>query len=279
MRKRTVFFVSDQTGITAETLGHGLLTQFEGIDFRHVTLPFINTIDKAREAVRRINLTAQVEGNKPIVFCTFVQPEYRDVVRECAGLCLDFFDAFIGPLERELEVRSSHTTGRAHGMADVAQYTRRIDAVNYAMANDDGVSAKNYDKADIILIGVSRCGKTPTCLYLALRHGVFAANYPLTDDDFESQQLPAPLRQYADKLFGLTIQAERLAQIRAGRRPDSNYASPRQISFEIRQAEAIFRRFGVPFVDTTHTSIEEIATSIMQQTNIQESLGQVSENQ
>lgn len=263
MRKRTVFFVSDQTGITAETLGQSLLTQFEEVRFRRITLPFIASVDKARDAVRRINLTAQVEGHRPIVFATFVQEDLRDLVATSDGLFLDFFGAFINPLEQELEMKSSHTTGRAHGMANSASYTRRIDAINFAMENDDGVRVDGYDKAQVILVGVSRCGKTPTCLYLALQHGVYAANFPLTDDEFESGRMPKDIEAHKDKLFGLTIEAGRLRQIRDGRRPDSRYASAQQVSFELREAESLYRRYGIPFMDTTHTSVEEIAARIL----------------
>ena len=272
MKQRTVFFVSDQTGITAETLGRSLLTQFDGLKFRHVTLPFIATGDKAREAVRRINLTAEVEGVRPLVFSTFVQNEIRDIVRGCNGLLLDFFDAFIGPLERELERPSSHTSGRAHGLADDAAYARRIDAVNFTLANDDGIGVQNYARADLILVGVSRSGKTPTCLYLALQYGVYAANYPLTEEHFDamSGDLPEPLRPHSKKLVGLTIEARRLQQIRANRRPDSRYASAQQISFELREAEALFKMHAIPYLDTTHASIEEIAIRILDSTGLRE---------
>lgn len=264
MLTRTVFIISDQTGITAETLGHSLLTQFEGVQFREVTLPFIDTVDKAADAVRRINLTYEVEGSRPIVFCTFVQSEIRDVVKMCKGLFLDFVDTFIGPLEKELELKSSHTTGKAHGLHDSDTYSRRMEAVNYALNNDDGVNMSSFATAQVVLLGVSRCGKTPTCLYLALQHGIFAANYPLNEDDFEAGKIPDALTRHKDKLFGLTIDTERLQSIREERRPDSRYASSRQVSFEVRAAEALFRKYGVPSINTTHTSIEEIAANVLQ---------------
>lgn len=260
---RTVFLISDQTGITAETLGHSLLTQFEGVQFREVTLPFIDTVDKAEEAVRRINLTYELEGSKPIVFCTFVQPEIRSVFNACKGLCLDFFDAFIEPLEKELEVKSSHTTGKAHGLSDSNSYSRRMEAVNYAVANDDGLNPGGLARAQIILVGVSRCGKTPTCLYLALQHGVFAANYPLNEDDFETGRLPPSLVKFQSRLFGLSIDPARLQQIREERRPDSRYASARQVGYELRAADGLFQKYNIPAMNITHTSIEEIAAKAM----------------
>ena len=261
--RRTVFFVSDQTGVTAETMGHSLLTQFDGQEFRPVTLPFISSIDKAREAVRRIDATAAEEGTRPIVFSTLVQEDVRAVVKTARGLFLDFFDAFLGPLEQELSTKSTHATGRAHGMSDLAAYTTRINATNFAVANDDGAGARDYEHADVILVGVSRSGKTPTCLYLALQYGIFAANYPLTEEDLESSRLPRPLASHARKLYGLTIRPDRLQQIRNERRPDSRYASAQQVQYELRAAETLFARHGIPSINTTECSIEEIASRIL----------------
>lgn len=268
MNYRTVFFVSDQTGITAETLGHSLLTQFDGLRFRALTVPFLNTPDKARECVRRINLTAEVEGVRPIVFATMVQDDLREIISDSRGLVLDFFGAFIGPMERELGISSTHATGMAHGVADQRSYTRRIDAMNYALEHDDGSTTRDYSKADIIMVGVSRSGKTPTCLYMALRYGVYAANYPLTEEEFEQGKLPAPLARHKELLFGLTITPQRLQQIRHERRPQSNYASPGQVSFELRSAEALFTRYGIKYIDTTESSVEEIASTVLDKTGL-----------
>jgi regulator of PEP synthase PpsR (kinase-PPPase family) len=272
MSHRTVFFVSDQTGVTAETMGHSLLTQFGGLAFRQVTLPFISTTEKAEEAVRRINATAVAEGVRPVVFSTLVQEPLREVVRRANGLFLDFFDAFLSPLEVELQVRSSRTEGRAHGIADIGAYTLRINATNFALANDDGGATQDYERADVILVGVSRSGKTPTCLYMALQYGIFAANYPLNDDDFEQNRLPSKLSRFQGKLYGLTIAPERLQQIRNERRPDSKYSSAGQVAYELRSAEALFRQYGIPFIDTTETSIEEIASRIIERSQLERRL-------
>lgn len=269
MNRRTVFFVSDQTGVTAETMGHSLLTQFDGLEFRPVTLPFISTPDKAEEAVRKINLVAEQEGTRPIVFSTLVQDDLRALVKRANGLFLDFFDAFLGPLEAELAVRSSHTSGRAHSISDLNAYTTRINATNFALANDDGAGARDYVRADVVLIGVSRSGKTPTCLYLALQYGVYAANFPLTEDELESGSLPPTLRPHQRKLFGLTIKPERLQQIRNERRPDSRYSSAQQVQYEVRAAEALFARLGIPFLETTECSIEEISSRILDRTGLE----------
>ncbi len=263
--KRTVFFISDRTGITAETLGHSLLTQFDTFEFNQQTIPFVNSEAKAIETVALIDRHAEESGRRPIVFSTTVSDEIRDVLRTSSALFLDFFDTFIGPLEQELETRSSHTSGRAHGMADRAGYQMRIDAMNYALSHDDGITTRSFERADVILLAPSRCGKTPTCLYLAMHHGIFAANYPLTDEDLEQARLPQRLADYQSKLYGLTINPERLHQLRTERRPGSRYASPAQCSYEVRQAETLYGRYGVPRADTTSISVEEIATLIIQE--------------
>lgn len=272
MVKRTVFFVSDQTGITAETLGHSLMTQFDGIEFRQVTLPFISTVDKAIEAVRKIDLTGEEEGVRPIVFSTLVAEDVRNVVRGSSGFFLDFFDPFLAPLEAELKTQSTHMASRTHRMADTHAYAMRMDATNFALANDDGSVTRDYERADVILVGVSRSGKTPTCLYLAMQYGIFAANYPLTEEDLESRRLPRALETHTRKLFALTIRADRLQQIRNERRPDSRYSSAAQILFELRAAESLFERNGIPVIDATEVSIEEISTRILDRTGIERRL-------
>ena len=272
MIKRTVFFVSDQTGITAETMGHSLMTQFDGIEFRQVTVPFIATVDKAIEAVRKIDLVGLQEGVRPIIFSTLVREDIRNVVRGSSGFFLDFFDPFLSPLENELKTQSTHMASRTHRMADTHAYATRIDATNFALANDDGSVVRDYERADVILVGVSRSGKTPTCLYLAMQYGIFAANYPLTEDDLESRKLPSALEAHARKLFGLTIKPDRLQQIRNERRPDSRYSSAPQVAFEVRAAESLFERHGIPMLDATEVSIEEISSRILDRTGIERRL-------
>jgi len=234
-----------------------------------VTLPFIDTHDKAREAVEKINLAAKNSGPRPIVFSTLVQDDFRTIVRAANGLHLDIFDVFLEPLETELQQKSSHTAGRAHGMSDIESYMKRIEATNFALANDDGGISRNYEVADVILVGVSRSGKTPTCLYLALQYGVYAANYPLTDEEFDNGDLPDILLKQKKKLFGLTIAPTRLRQIRKERRPVGRYSSVQQVGFEVRSAENIFKRHGIPYVDTTEFSIEEIASRILDGTGVE----------
>ncbi len=269
MIERTVYFLSDQTGVTAETLGHSLLTQFDTQRFRQVTLPFIDSEDKAKKAVQKINAAAAVEGNRPIIFSTLVQDQIRAIVREAKGLHLDIFDVFLEPLEEELQARPSHQSGKAHGMSDLAAYMKRIEATNFVLANDDGGVSRDYDMADVILIGVSRSGKTPTCLYLALQYGVYAANYPLTEEELESGNLPDILLQQKHKLFGLTIAPLRLQQIRKERRPLGNYSTAQQVRYELRETDKLFKRYGIPSVDTTEFSIEEIASRILDSTGVE----------
>ena len=264
MIPRTVCFVSDRTGITSETLGQALLAQFEGVETRTVTMPFVSTLEEARGVVERINAIARTEQARPIIFSTLVDDDVRALVKEADGFFLDFFDAFLAPLESELEVRSAHITGRATpGAAADPAHSARIDATNFALANDDGSGARDYRGADLILIGVSRTSKTPTSLYLALQYGIFTANYPLTDEDLETGKLPKVLQPYVGKLYGLTIGAERLQRIREERRPGSRYASPQQVRYEVRTALSIFERQGIPHLDVSECNVEEIASRIL----------------
>lgn len=269
MNERTAFFLSDQTGVTAETLGHSLLVQFDGQKFRQVTLPFIDTEDKASAAVRKINAAGARDALRPVVFSTLVQPNLRDIVRTSEGLHLDIFDEFLEPLALEFKERPIYASGRAHGMSDIEVYMKRIEATNFALANDDGGITRNYEMADVILVGVSRSGKTPTCLYLALQYGVYAANFPLTEEELENASLPEFLLAQKPKLFGLTIAPNRLREIRKERRPLGRYSTPQQVRFELRQAEKIFNRYGIPYVDTTRFSIEEISSRILDSTGVE----------
>ena len=260
---RPVFYVSDGTGITAETIGHSLLTQFEGLRFSTDRLPFVDTLDKAREAAARIRVAGEASGLRPVVVNSCVEPELNRALAESGALMLDVFEPFIAPLEKELGQTRSAFIGRAHGMVDFETYHKRINAMNYALTHDDGVKL-DYSDADLILVAVSRAGKTPTCVYLALQHGVKAANYPLTPDDLDAERLPDKLRQYRRKLFGLTIDPIRLHQIRQERRPDSRYAQLDTCKREVAQAEALLRREGVELLSTTHASIEEISSRVME---------------
>ena len=265
MHSRTVFFVSDGTGITAETFGNAILAQFELVS-RRVRLPFVDTVDKAHQAVRQINHTAELEGKKPVVFTTLVNMEVLKVIQEgCKGMLLDMFGTFVHPLEEELGIKSHHRVGRFSDVSRSKEYTDRIEAINFSLAHDDGQSHRDLAGADVILVGVSRSGKTPTSLYLAMQHGLKAANYPLIPEDFDRRQLPPALMEFRKKIFGLTISPERLSEIRSERRPESRYASLQNCRHEVAEAEAMMRRAGIRWLSTTTKSIEEIATTILQE--------------
>jgi len=264
MPNRTVFYVSDGTGITAETFGNSILAQFPTRP-RHVRRPFIDSVDKAWTVLEEINQAAEHEGKRPIVFITLVNDDIRRVLTTdaCKGMVLDMFRTFVEPLEDEFGVKSNHRIGRFSDAAKSEEYHERIDAINFSLAHDDGQSARNLASADVILVGVSRSGKTPTSLYLAMQHGIKAANYPLIPEDFDRGRLPTPLAPYKRKCFGLTIDPVRLAQIRNERRPDSKYASLLNCRYEVSEAEGMMRREGISWLSSTHKSIEEIATTIL----------------
>ena len=261
---RPVFFVSDRTGITAENLGHALLTQFNAIKFEHHSLPFIDSEEKARLAARTINQVAETSANQPLVFSTLIDNVHREIIAETHAHIIDFFDAFIKPLEVELCTPSSHAEGLLHGISNEVVYMSRMDAVNFALKNDDGASTREYDDADVILVGVSRSGKTPTCLYLAMQFGLRAANYPLTESDMSSGRLPAILQPYRKKLFGLKINAQRLHMIREMRRQNSDYSSMAQCRKETKLIDSLFEQENILRIDSSHISVEEIATTIIQ---------------
>eukprot|EP01030_Chromulinospumella_sphaerica_P016276 gene16276-16088_t len=273
MPQRTVFFISDGTGITAETFGNAILAQFE-MKARHVRLPFVDTADKAHQAVRQINHTGVVDGNKPIVFTTLVNMEVLKVIQDgCQGMLLDMFGMFVHPLENELGIKSNHRIGRFSDASKSKEYQDRIEAINFSLAHDDGQSNRDLEQSDVILVGVSRSGKTPTSLYLAMQYGLKASNYPLIPEDFERRQLPPALVPHKGKIFGLTIQPERLSEIRNERRPNSKYASLENCRMEVSEAEAMMRRTGIRWLSTTTKSIEEIATTILQEIHPERLIG------
>jgi regulator of PEP synthase PpsR (kinase-PPPase family) len=265
--KRTVFIVSDGTGITAETFSHSVLSQFESVEFKHIRVPFVNSIEKVDEAVRRINEAATLENGQPIAFTTLVDAELSARLKRANAMFMDLFHGFVEPLEHNLGIKSSHSIGKSHKGGESVHYRNRIDAINYSLSHDDGQFVKDLASADVILVGVSRCGKTPTSLYLAMQYGVKAANFPLIPEDFERGSLPSTLAPFKSRLFGLTIQPERLAEVRNERRPNSQYASIEQCRYEVIQAERLMRMEGIPSLSTTTKSIEEISTTVLQEIN------------
>ncbi|WP_346798447.1 pyruvate, water dikinase regulatory protein [Halomonas sp. Bachu 37] len=268
---RTAFFISDGTGITAESLGRSLLAQFSNVEIAMITKPYVDTLDKARELLKVIEATAARDGHRPLIIDTIVDQGIRDVIRQAPGFKADIFSTFLEPLEQELNTHSSYSVGRTHSIGSEDVYMDRIHSVHFALDNDDGARTHQYDQADIILVGVSRCGKTPTSLYLALQFGIRAANYPLTEDDQDEDgvlKLPKSLAPHRHKLFGLTIDPRRLAAIRHERRPNSRYSSMDQCMQEVEQAESLYRTMNIPSIDTTRFSVEEISTRMIAETGL-----------
>lgn len=262
---RNVIIVSDGTGITAENFAHSLLAQFE-ITIKDHRIPFVDSIDKAHEAVQKIKAITANSVAPPMVFTTLVNPEIHDIVHTCqGGYFIDLFTTFVAPLEQELGLKSNHSINRLHHNADSTAYRDRIEAINFSLAHDDGQTNKNLNEANVILVGVSRSGKTPTSLYLAMQHGIKAANCPMIPEDFERNCLPSSLDGHHDKLYGLSIDPQRLSEIRNERRPGSKYASIENCRYEVNAFEALMKRNGISCSSSTHKSIEEIATTILQE--------------
>ena len=267
MQKRAVFFISDGTGITAEGLGMSLLAHFSGVTFHHVRLPFVDNIDKVGEALLRIAAAQKHDGARAILIMTLVSKELRMMFENSGALCLDIFGGFLQTLATELKMQPIQATGLGRKVAAV-DYRKRIEAINFTLGHDDGIT-DNLQSAEVILIGVSRSGKTPTSLYLAMQFGIRAANYPLIPEDLERMALPGKLGNYRGRIFGLTINPERLHRIRNERRPHSNYASIENCRHELHLAEKLMRREGIRWTDSTTRSVEEIATTVMQQMNLE----------
>lgn len=272
-RCEVCFFISDGTAITSETLGRSILSQFPTVPFETRVIPYVDTLDRADEAVNQINLAHQRDGVKPLVFDTIVDPVIRERINGADAFNLDIYEGLISKIADEIKVQPAPHTGHAHGDVDSENYKSRIDAVHFALDNDDGARTTHYDAADIILIGVSRSGKTPTSLYLALQFGIRAANYPLTEDDLYENSLPKALKPYRDKLFGLVIDTDRLVKIRNERRAGSRYASYQQCQQELRAIQGIYISQGIPNIDVSTMSIEEIATRILQMTGLKRRIG------
>ena len=265
---RHVFFVSDSTGITVETLGNALLSQFDHMHFITTTIPFVTDEAQAAAVVERIDATERERTSRPLVFSSFADSGLLRIIARSNALVLDMFQVFIGTLEQELHVGSSHALGRFHAVTGKAGYDERIGAVDFVLGHDDGAGTRSYADANVILVGVSRSGKTPTCVYLAMQFGIRTANYPLTDEVLSCSTLPPPLLDNRARLFGLTIEPGRLQKIRSERRPGTAYSSPARCRSEVREAEALFERYGIPCVDTSAASVEEIASRVLLRTGL-----------
>lgn len=270
--KTNAYFISDSTGITVETLGNSLLAQFPTTEFEKTVSPYIDTEAKARRLVEQINYEHQHDSQKPIIIVSVIKQHIREILFQCDGLILDMFNNFLNPIQDYLGTEAQVTVGKGHSTSNNRDYEKRIQAVHYALDNDDGEQFKEYESADVILVGVSRSGKTPACLYLGLHFGVYAANYPLTPEDLEDGTIPKALKAYRHKLFGLTIDPERLAGIREQRKANSRYASLTQCEDEIRMAEQVMRRAQLTILNTTSISVEEISTRIIAEMGLERSV-------
>jgi regulator of PEP synthase PpsR (kinase-PPPase family) len=258
-----VFYLSDSTGISAETMGNALLIQFPEMRFERRLIPFITTVEEARRVVAVLD--AAMDGPvTPLAFSTTAVTEIRDELHTSRCPLIDFFDLHMTRVESILGRQGQRVAARLHGVGDVKRYNARMAAVEYAIEHDDGQSMRALDKADVILVAPSRCGKTPTTMYLALQHGVFVANYPLVEEDFDSSELPRPIRHLRDRCFGITTTPARLSQVRHERRPNSRYASLEQCTYELRRAEALYRSHRIPSINSSAKSVEEMSTVILQ---------------
>ena len=266
--EKHVFLISDGTGITVESYTNSLLSQFPSMDFIFHSFPYTESKQQIEEIIIQINSCYKLKHEKPIIFLTMVNTSMLEPLYHAQADVFDLYTPLIDKLESILQSKSIDVIGRAHGFVSPSLYDQRIDAINYALATDDGLSDKNYHSADVILVGVSRCGKTPSCLYMALQFGIYAANFPITDESLDAYYLPDILKPFKSKLFGLTISPKRLQQIRQERRPNSKYASLEQCQYEIKQVESLYKTHHIPFLDSTCYSIEEISTRIINQMNI-----------
>ena len=266
--KRLVFFISDRSGKTSELIGQSLLSQFDDIEFEIQTYSFVTTVDEVIKVAEEIQQQETLTSLKPLVFSTLVDSKLQDILESTNACVIGLFSNFIAPLEEVLGVESSHTIGKPHEEYDEINYKKRIDAIDFTMKNDDGIKTNQFDEADIILIGVSRSGKTPTCLYLALNFSLKAANYPLTDDDLKFEGIPKFLVPYKNKIVGLTIRPDHLSAIRQQRRPESEYSSLSKCKSEVKEAEAIIQKEGIYMIESTSMSIEEIAINIIKEKHL-----------
>lgn len=258
-----VFFLSDSTGISAETMGNAVLIQFPDLRFERRLIPFISSVEEARRVVAILDAATQGPVT-PLAFSTTAVEEVRQELLRSKCPLIDFFGMHMEQVESILGAKGIRVAARLHGMGDVKRYNARMAAVEYAIEHDDGQSMRALEKADVILVAPSRCGKTPTTMYLALQHGIFVANYPLVDEDLDQTQLPRPIQALRDRCYGIVTTPARLRQVRQERRPNSTYASLEQCTWELRRAEALFAANTLPIINSSMKSVEEMSTVILQ---------------
>jgi regulator of PEP synthase PpsR (kinase-PPPase family) len=259
-----VFFLSDSTGISAETMGNALLIQFPDLRFERTLIPFISSVEEARDVVSRLDRALEESPRAPLVFTTTANDDVRRELHRTRCHVIDFFDLHMRPVEQILQTRAARMPARLHGVGDIQRYNSRMQAIEYTIEHDDGQSVRSLEKAEVILVAPSRCGKTPTSMYLALQHGLFVANYPIVEEDLDITELPKPVRHLRERCFGLITSPQRLAAVRQQRRPDSRYSSLEQCTIELRRTAAMFERHRLPVIDSSTKSVEEISTLILQ---------------
>lgn len=270
--KQIIFYISDGTGITAETLGHSLITQFEKLEVESITIPYVDTEEKAKLAVERINNAYKKYNTPPLIMATIISDKIRKIISSSQGNLFEFFSIFLQPLSNILKQPYTHLTGRSHGVFDQKNYKARLNAISLSLTCDDGMGLNHYNEVDIILIGPSRAGKTPTCLYLALQFGLKAANYPLIDGDLTKISTPEFIVEQHQKIFGLLIDPSRLRLVRQERAKNSKYSSETQCIWEINKIEKFYKVNNIPYMNVTNLSIEEIATKALEILNISRKL-------
>ncbi|KAB2113205.1 posphoenolpyruvate synthetase regulatory kinase/phosphorylase PpsR [Vibrio alginolyticus] len=271
-QSRDVFYVSDGTAITCETLGHVVLGQFPFIP-NEKTFPFVESQDKATDVVKEIETSYQRNGVKPLVFFSIVVPKVREMLLEAPAYSYDVLESIVQKVQDDIQMAPKPKLQRSRSVGkDSDTYFDRIAAIEYTLAHDDGITLKGLEQADIILLGVSRSGKTPTSLYMAMQFGLRVVNYPFIAEDVKMMRLLPEFEIHRHKLFGLTIDPERLTEIRENRLSGSDYASTEQCKLELDTVEALFRREAIPYINTSSLSVEEITTRILEKAGMKRRL-------
>ncbi|EGF92012.1 hypothetical protein ABI_04440 [Asticcacaulis biprosthecium C19] len=256
-----VHLISDSTGETLNALAKAAAARFEGI------LPIEHLYVLIRSEKQMARSLTEIESSPGIVLHTIIDPELRNMLemrcRELDIPSIGVLDPLVVAFSRHLGAAVSKRVGAQHNLDN--EYFERIEALNYAIAHDDGAMADKLRQADVVLVGVSRTSKTPTCIYLAHR-GIKAANIPLVpgrDPPNELDELDIPL------IVGLIASPERLVSIRKNRlltlnddRP-STYTDTDAVREEIIRARRLFERKGWPVIDVTRRSIEETSATII----------------
>ncbi|WP_028582415.1 pyruvate, water dikinase regulatory protein [Desulfogranum japonicum] len=261
MQMKNVYYISGSTAILAEDMGRALLAQFSGFRFKEEKIPFIHTVAEAEEALNRI--LDQCKEEKPLLFCTIMDQHTRDVFNHPDVLFFDIFLETLEKVETSLGVCALREPGYSRHFT-MSKMTKRVDAIHYSLEHDDGTKPKDYDIADLILVGVSRTGKTPVSIYLATHMELKAANFPLTADHLGKHELPKEIVKNKSRAIGLTASPRYLHEIREKRYHGSTYASLDTCTRELQQARQLYRRYDLKTLNVEGRSIEELAVQAVQ---------------